>query len=88
QGFSCGTKAKLAIGVTAGSLNTEKHQCKMGHIISVFVRELPALYLFGGIFLPVTLLLIGLIYYLKIKLAEVMCVLTQNSQDGRVWVEI
>ncbi|KAE8602420.1 hypothetical protein XENTR_v10013989 [Xenopus tropicalis] len=43
----------------------------MGHIISVFVRELPALYLFGGIFLPVTLLLIGLIYYLKIKLAEV-----------------
>ncbi|XP_075453419.1 small leucine-rich protein 1 [Ascaphus truei] len=43
----------------------------MGHIISVFVRELPAMYLFGGIFLPVTLLLLGLIAYFRIKLAEV-----------------
>ncbi|KAM4772407.1 small leucine-rich protein 1 [Rhinophrynus dorsalis] len=43
----------------------------MGHIISVFVRELPALYLLGGIFLPVTLLLLSLIFYFRIKLAEV-----------------
>ncbi|XP_068135584.1 small leucine-rich protein 1 [Hyperolius riggenbachi] len=43
----------------------------MGHVISVFVRELPTAYIFGGIFLPVTLLLLSLIYYLRIKLAEV-----------------
>lgn len=43
----------------------------MGHIISVFVRELPGAYIFGGIFLPVTLLLLSLISYLRIKLEEV-----------------
>ncbi|XP_053316657.1 small leucine-rich protein 1 [Spea bombifrons] len=43
----------------------------MGHIISEFVRELPALYIFGGIFLPVTLLLLGIMSYLRIKLDEV-----------------
>ncbi|KAM5165207.1 small leucine-rich protein 1 [Mantella aurantiaca] len=43
----------------------------MGHIISVFVRELPTAFIFGGIFLPVTLLLLCLISYLRIQLAEV-----------------
>ncbi|KAG8582675.1 hypothetical protein GDO81_008164 [Engystomops pustulosus] len=43
----------------------------MGHIISVFVRELPIAYIFGGIFLPVALLLVSLISYLWIKLEEV-----------------
>ncbi|XP_073432217.1 small leucine-rich protein 1 [Dendrobates tinctorius] len=43
----------------------------MGHIISVFVREMPIIYIFGGIFLPVALLLLSLILYLRIKLEEV-----------------
>ncbi|KAM8945535.1 small leucine-rich protein 1 [Pelodytes ibericus] len=43
----------------------------MGDIISVFVRELPALYIFGGIFLPVTLLLLAIMSYLMIQLNEV-----------------
>ncbi|XP_056419283.1 small leucine-rich protein 1 [Hyla sarda] len=43
----------------------------MGHIISVFVRELPITYIFAGIFLPVTLLLLSLISYLMVKLEEV-----------------
>lgn len=43
----------------------------MGHIISVFARELPITYIFGGIFLPVTLLLLSLISYLRTKLEEV-----------------
>ncbi|XP_069582148.1 small leucine-rich protein 1 [Ranitomeya imitator] len=43
----------------------------MGHIISVFVREMPITYIFGGIFLPVALLLLSLILYLRIKLEEV-----------------
>ncbi|XP_044147751.1 small leucine-rich protein 1 [Bufo gargarizans] len=43
----------------------------MGHIISVFVRELPIALIFVGIFLPVALLLLCLISYLRIKLDEV-----------------
>ncbi|KAM3932605.1 small leucine-rich protein 1 [Leptodactylus fuscus] len=43
----------------------------MGHIISVFVRELPIAFIFGGIFLPVALLLLSLISYLMVKLEEV-----------------
>lgn len=43
----------------------------MGHIISMFARELPIIYIFGGIFLPVTLLLLSLISYLRMKLDEV-----------------
>ncbi|KAM4041060.1 small leucine-rich protein 1 [Anomaloglossus baeobatrachus] len=43
----------------------------MGHIISVLVKELPITYIFGGIFLPVALLLLSLISYLRIKLEEV-----------------
>nr|DBA26652.1 TPA: hypothetical protein GDO54_010891 [Pyxicephalus adspersus] len=43
----------------------------MGHIISIFVSNLPGAFIFGGIFLPVTLLLLSLISYLRIKLAEV-----------------
>ncbi|KAJ6660070.1 hypothetical protein lerEdw1_017996 [Lerista edwardsae] len=43
----------------------------MGHILTVFVRELPGWFLFAGIFLPVTLLLLLLIAYFRIKLIEV-----------------
>ncbi|KAJ1153502.1 hypothetical protein NDU88_006261 [Pleurodeles waltl] len=42
----------------------------MGYILNVFVRELPGWFLFGGIFLPVTLLLLLLIAYFRIKLIE------------------
>ncbi|XP_039563180.1 small leucine-rich protein 1 [Passer montanus] len=42
-----------------------------GYVLSVFVRELPASVLFAGIFMPVTLLLLLLIVYFRIKLREV-----------------
>uniref|UniRef100_A0A8C5JNI1 Small leucine-rich protein 1 n=1 Tax=Junco hyemalis TaxID=40217 RepID=A0A8C5JNI1_JUNHY len=38
--------------------------------LSVFVRELPGPVLFAGIFMPVTLLLLLLIVYFRIKLRE------------------
>ncbi|XP_057220357.1 small leucine-rich protein 1 [Malurus melanocephalus] len=44
---------------------------KAGYILSVFVRELPGYVLFAGIFMPVTLLLLLLIAYLRNKLREV-----------------
>ncbi|XP_057877075.1 small leucine-rich protein 1 [Melospiza melodia melodia] len=43
----------------------------VGYILSVFVRELPGPVLFAGIFMPVTLLLLLLIVYFRIKLREV-----------------
>ncbi|XP_068866880.1 small leucine-rich protein 1 [Aphelocoma coerulescens] len=43
----------------------------MGYVLSVFVRELPGYVLFAGIFMPVTLLLLLLIAYFRIKLREV-----------------
>ncbi|XP_062344961.1 small leucine-rich protein 1 [Cinclus cinclus] len=43
----------------------------VGYILSVFVRELPGYVLFAGIFMPVTLLLLLLIAYFRIKLREV-----------------
>ncbi|XP_053565101.1 small leucine-rich protein 1 [Bombina bombina] len=54
----------------------------MGHVISAFVTELPAWYLFGGIFLPVTLLLLGFMTYFWIKLKEVNEELTR-AHDPR-----
>ncbi|XP_009878497.1 PREDICTED: small leucine-rich protein 1 [Charadrius vociferus] len=41
------------------------------YVLSVFVRELPGYVLFAGIFMPVTLLLLLLIAYFRIKLLEV-----------------
>ncbi|XP_074393912.1 small leucine-rich protein 1 [Zonotrichia albicollis] len=43
----------------------------VGYVLSVFVRELPGPVLFAGIFMPVTLLLLLLIVYFRIKLREV-----------------
>ncbi|XP_050170545.1 small leucine-rich protein 1 [Myiozetetes cayanensis] len=43
----------------------------VGYIFSVFLRELPGYVLFAGIFMPVTLLLLLLIVYFRIKLREV-----------------
>ncbi|XP_075004196.1 small leucine-rich protein 1 [Calonectris borealis] len=43
----------------------------MSYVLSVFVKELPGCILFAGIFMPVTLLLLLLIAYLRIKLLEV-----------------
>jgi len=42
----------------------------MSYVFSVFVRELPGWVLFGVIFMPVTLLLLLLIVYFRIKLSE------------------
>ncbi|XP_033368694.1 small leucine-rich protein 1 isoform X1 [Parus major] len=42
----------------------------VGYVLSVFVRELPGYVLFAGIFMPVTLLLLLLIAYFRIKLRE------------------
>ncbi|XP_074000696.1 small leucine-rich protein 1 [Numenius arquata] len=41
------------------------------YIFSEFMRELPGYVLFGGIFMPVTLLLLLLIAYFRIQLLEV-----------------
>ncbi|XP_032537242.1 small leucine-rich protein 1 [Chiroxiphia lanceolata] len=43
----------------------------VSYIFSVFLRELPGYVLFAGIFMPVTLLLLLLIAYFRIKLREV-----------------
>ncbi|XP_061845601.1 small leucine-rich protein 1 [Colius striatus] len=43
----------------------------MSYLFSVFMRELPGYVLFAGIFMPVTLLLLMLIAYFRIKLLEV-----------------
>uniref|UniRef100_A0A2K5EXA3 Small leucine rich protein 1 n=1 Tax=Aotus nancymaae TaxID=37293 RepID=A0A2K5EXA3_AOTNA len=55
---------------------------------SAFLRELPGWFLFSGVFLPVTLLLLLLIAYFRIKLIEVNEELSQtcdrqhNLKDG------
>ncbi|KAF7253948.1 Small leucine-rich protein 1, partial [Varanus komodoensis] len=43
----------------------------MRNTLTIFVRELPGWFLFAGIFLPVTFLLLLLIAYFRIKLKEV-----------------
>uniref|UniRef100_A0A8D2QUT7 Small leucine-rich protein 1 n=1 Tax=Zosterops lateralis melanops TaxID=1220523 RepID=A0A8D2QUT7_ZOSLA len=48
----------------------KKMKMSVGYVLSVFVRELPGYVLFAGIFMPVTLLLLLLIAYLRIKLQE------------------
>lgn len=42
----------------------------MGYTLAVFLSKVPGWFLFIGIFLPVTLLLLLLIAYLRIKLKE------------------
>lgn len=53
----------------------------MGSILSAFMRELPGWFLFSGVFLPVTLLLLLLIAYFRIKLIEGKC----EATYGRTW---
>uniref|UniRef100_A0A8B9QC76 Uncharacterized protein n=1 Tax=Apteryx owenii TaxID=8824 RepID=A0A8B9QC76_APTOW len=54
----------------------------MSYLLSVFVKELPGCILFAGIFVPVTLLLLLLIAYLRIKLLE-----GRSGLRGNEWVE-
>ncbi|XP_039914072.2 small leucine-rich protein 1 [Hirundo rustica] len=56
----------------------------VGYVLSVFVRELPGYVLFAGIFMPVTLLLLLLIAYFRIKLREVEeeIVMAQDSRNA------
>ncbi|XP_064026328.1 small leucine-rich protein 1 [Pogoniulus pusillus] len=42
----------------------------LSYVFSVFLKELPGYVLFAGIFMPVTLLLLLLIAYLRTKLSE------------------
>uniref|UniRef100_A0A8D0GUD0 Small leucine rich protein 1 n=1 Tax=Sphenodon punctatus TaxID=8508 RepID=A0A8D0GUD0_SPHPU len=56
----------------AAYMQREITPCVMGYtLLSVFMKELPGWFLFSGIFLPVTLLLLLLIAYFRIKLIEV-----------------
>ncbi|KAM5285279.1 small leucine-rich protein 1 isoform 1-T4 [Hipposideros larvatus] len=50
----------------------------MSPVLSAFVRELPSWFLFCGVFLPVTSLLLLLIAYFRIKLMEVEEELSQT----------
>ncbi|KAM8790343.1 small leucine-rich protein 1 [Rhynchonycteris naso] len=51
----------------------------MSPVLSAFVRELPGWFLLSGVFLPVSLLLLLLIAYFRIKLMEVTEELSQTS---------
>lgn len=53
----------------------------MSYLLSVFVKELPGSILFAGIFMPVTLLLLLLIAYFRIKLLE-----GESGLRGNEWV--
>lgn len=55
----------------------------VGYVLSVFVRELPGYVLFAGIFMPVTLLLLLLIAYFRIKLQEGESGLGDKNWGGR-----
>ncbi|XP_075302864.1 small leucine-rich protein 1 [Opisthocomus hoazin] len=56
----------------------------MSYVFSVFVRELPGWVLFGVIFMPVTLLLLLLIVYFRIKLSEVNEELARAQNPSKV----
>ncbi|XP_055665785.1 small leucine-rich protein 1 isoform X2 [Falco peregrinus] len=56
----------------------------MSYIFSVFVRELPGYIIFAWIFMPVTLLLLLLIAYFRIKLLEVNEELAKAQDPGNV----
>uniref|UniRef100_A0A8B9MFB3 Uncharacterized protein n=1 Tax=Accipiter nisus TaxID=211598 RepID=A0A8B9MFB3_9AVES len=47
-----------------------QRKMSMSYLFSVFVQELPGYVLFAGIFMPVTLLLLLLIAYFRIKILE------------------
>lgn len=53
------------------------------YVLSVFVKELPGYVLFAGIFMPVTLLLLLLIAYFRIKLLEGESGCGDNEWVGR-----
>ncbi|XP_009693896.1 PREDICTED: small leucine-rich protein 1 [Cariama cristata] len=58
----------------------------MSYVLSVFLKELPGYVLFGGIFMPVTLLLLLLIAYFRIKLLEVNEELAMAQDPGKVFL--
>uniref|UniRef100_A0A8C8BFK2 Small leucine rich protein 1 n=1 Tax=Otus sunia TaxID=257818 RepID=A0A8C8BFK2_9STRI len=63
----------------AATLHTEK--MSVSYILSEFVKELPGFVLFAGIFMPVTLLLLLLIAYFRIKLLEAYTHFKNLSSD-------
>lgn len=52
------------------SVRLLQRKMSMSYLFSVFVEELPGYVLFAGIFMPVTLLLLLLIAYFRIKILE------------------
>uniref|UniRef100_A0A663E2Y5 Small leucine rich protein 1 n=1 Tax=Aquila chrysaetos chrysaetos TaxID=223781 RepID=A0A663E2Y5_AQUCH len=63
---------KVHTWTSEGSCSARLLQRKMSmsYLFSVFVKELPGYVLFAGIFMPVTLLLLLLIAYFRIKILE------------------
>ncbi|XP_077209177.1 small leucine-rich protein 1 [Paroedura picta] len=59
----------------------------MGYILAVFVNILPGWFLLMGIFLPVSLLLLLLLAYLRIKLREVNKELAQACNPADVVID-
>uniref|UniRef100_A0A8C0V354 Uncharacterized protein n=1 Tax=Cyanistes caeruleus TaxID=156563 RepID=A0A8C0V354_CYACU len=75
-------KKKPQVEVDIKSTLLKEMKMTVGYVLSVFVRELPGYVLFAGIFMPVTLLLLLLIAYFRIKLREV-CLRMRKSEMPR-----
>lgn len=56
----------------------------MSPVLSAFLREVPGWFLFAGVFLPMTLLLLLLIAYFRTKLMEGECEATQGRDSKPV----
>uniref|UniRef100_A0A2I3I073 Small leucine rich protein 1 n=1 Tax=Nomascus leucogenys TaxID=61853 RepID=A0A2I3I073_NOMLE len=82
------TQRKAALVLSVTSMVPVGSVLAMSSVLSAFMRELPGWFLFSGVFLPVTLLLLLLIAYFRIKLIEVNEELSQtcdrqhNPKDG------
>uniref|UniRef100_A0A8C9FRY1 Small leucine-rich protein 1 n=1 Tax=Pavo cristatus TaxID=9049 RepID=A0A8C9FRY1_PAVCR len=77
-------------GLSKGQ-NAAALEMSIFYIISVFARELPGYFIFGWIFMPVTLLLLLLIAYFRIQLSKekipltVQCPKEGNSHKCPEW---
>uniref|UniRef100_A0A803YIA6 Uncharacterized protein n=1 Tax=Meleagris gallopavo TaxID=9103 RepID=A0A803YIA6_MELGA len=69
-------------GLSKGQ-NAVAEEMSIIYIISVFARELPGYFIFGWIFMPVTLLLLLLIVYFRIQLSKGESEFGQKEWVGR-----
>lgn len=72
------TLSEAAVNPSADPLAPGGWVIGMSPVLSSFLRELPGWFLFAGVFLPMTLLLLLLIAYFRIKLMEGKCEATQG----------